>query len=342
VVVREHIYALILAGGSGERLWPLSRYHKPKQLLVLEEEKSLLEATVERVSTLMAREHIWVSTTKQHIPEVTALVRDKVGMVASESAARNTAAAVLLHCFSLYALDPDAVVMITPADHYIPQHDLFVESALHAYDSAEEQKKMILFGAQPTYPSVAYGYIEYIAVPSFPYDIKKFHEKPTHEVAQAYLAHPTMLWNMGIIFASVAVLLEEFNKHAPDIVAAVKAHWLEDAPFEQVPSRSIDYAVLEKSDCMAVLPVTFAWHDVGNLATFLALRKRVAKKPLVVAIDSSNYLIDATAPVVALVGVENICVVQTDDVLLIAHRDKTEKVKLVLDTLRHNNSDEYL
>jgi mannose-1-phosphate guanylyltransferase len=339
----KNLYALILAGGNGERLWPLSRQEKPKQLLTIDENRSLLEDTVSRISGMVDKKNIWVVTTQQHADSVASLIQEEVGLVTIEPQAKNTGPAILFNCLVIHADNPDAVIMILPSDHYIPQTQTFIEFMTHAVDIAKQQEKIVIFGARPTYAATGYGYIEYDQQQSFPCDVIKFHEKPAAALAQQYIASNAMLWNVGVFCARASVFIEEFKKHAPQLYEAIKNYWLEGQSYEHVPAISVDYAVIEKSSNVVVLPVNFVWCDVGNLDTFLALRSKYKKDSFeLVEVDSHNNLVEVNNRLVALVGVNNICVVESEGILLIAKRDETEKVKLVLETLKYNNSDEYL
>jgi mannose-1-phosphate guanylyltransferase/mannose-6-phosphate isomerase len=330
-----------MAGGSGERLWPLSRQNKPKQLLAIENE-SLLGSTIERISSLVRQENIWVVTTEQQLEEIASLVQDMAGLVTVEPLSRNTGPAILLSCLALQAQDADALVMVLPSDHYMAKTKDFGEFLLHALDSAEKQQRIVSIGVKPSYPVQGYGYIEYDTKKTeFPYKVKKFIEKPTEKRLEALMKKPNVLWNTGMFCAPVRVIIEEFEKYAPDVFNAVKAHWIDGAPYEDVPAIAIDYAIMEKSKRTSVLPANFIWCDVGNLATFMSLRSQQHEVD-VIEVDSDNNLIDVQKNLVALIGVEDMCIVQTEDILLIAKRSETDKVKLVLETLRHNSFDEYL
>ncbi len=338
----KKIYALLLAGGSGERLWPLSRKDKPKQLLSIENERSLLEDTVERIASMVPRENIWVVTTEQQMEEIAGAVQDRVGLVTVEPESRNTGPAILLNCMAIQANDPEALVAVFPSDHYIAQTKHFSEFIVHALDSADTLQRIVSVGVKPSYPALGYGYIEYEATKhEFPCKVKKFIEKPTAKRVQALMKKENVLWNTGIFCAPVGLVVEEFENHAPELFKAVKSYWIDGASYANVPAVAIDYALMEKSKKISVLPANFVWCDVGNLATFMSLRAQQHEVDII-EIDSNNNLIDVQKNLVALISVEDLCIVQTDDILLVAKRSETDKVKLVLETLKHNSFDEYL
>jgi mannose-1-phosphate guanylyltransferase len=229
-----------------------------------------------------------------------------------------------------------------PTDHYIPSKNTFIEFLTHAIDCAQQQERIVLLGAQPTYPATGYGYIEYKKNKSFPCDVVSFHEKPSEAIAQQYVSSGTMLWNIGISCAQVSVMIQEFETNAPALFDAVIKYWHNQQPYNTAPSESIDYAVMEKSKNLCVLPINFVWCDVGNLNTFVSLCDHKKEIPHIVSVDSHNNVVTTNQGLVALIGIENMCVVQTEDVLLIAKRDETEKIKQVLEQLKQEQFDEYL
>ena len=341
--LNRNVYALLLAGGSGERLWPLSRRSKPKQFLEITDHRSLLEDTIDRISPIIPIENRWVITTQQHADEVAVHVRSDVGLISVEPYSRNTGPAILLNSFAVRDIDPTAIIVVIPTDHYIPSKKTFIEFLSHAIDCAQQQERIVLLGARPTYPATGYGYIEYKKKDSFPYDVIKFHEKPHESVAKKYVSNESMLWNIGISCAQVGVMIKEFEINASPLYDSVQNYWLHHQPYDAAPSESIDYAVMEKSNNLCVLPVNFVWCDVGNLNTFLSLCEHQKKDaPHIISVDSHNNVVNTDQNVVAFIGIENICVVQTEDVLLIAKRDETEKVKQVLEKLKRDHFDEYL
>ncbi len=339
------VCSIILAGGSGERLWPLSRKHRPKQFLSIDQQCSLLEATVERMQQFIEPERTWIICAQNHAEHISPLADQQIANVVIEPTARNTAPAVYLACRMLESLYPlvDPVVFIAPSDHYIPNAQTFAAFASHVIDVAANENKIVLLGVRPSFPATTYGYIEYAEQASFPYAVTKFHEKPSQEVAQQYVASEHFLWNAGMVCARISVLLSEFELHAPELAAAVDAYAQGEGSYEKAPSISFDHAVLEKSSKLAVFPVDFIWSDVGSLDTFLSLREQYGNQETsVIAVDAQNNVVDVEHKLVALVGVEDLCIVERDGILLIAKKDETEKIKTVLETLKQNNASEYL
>ncbi|MFC1841599.1 mannose-1-phosphate guanylyltransferase [Candidatus Dependentiae bacterium] len=341
----KNAYFIILAGGSGTRLWPLSRQEKPKQFLEVGEEKTLIDQAIERVSAIAPKENIWISTTKNHEENIKRYVGDKIGHIVVEPGLRNTAPAILLACLELHKKDPDAVVMFLPSDPFIEDKDKFVAYVKSAIEFSMENNHITLFGITPTYPATGYGYIEFDNVnkKDAPYQVLKFHEKPKLEVAKAYVAQDNMVWNICMFCGKVKVFLEEFAKEAPEIFDGVTKYVNGHGDYNDVKSDSIDYAVMEKSKNIFVIPADFPWCDVGNIEVFLTIQKQnMQLDENVVSVDSKNNMVSVKDKLVALVGVDNLCIVETNDTLLITKRNQAEKVRQIVQQLKKSKNQTYL
>lgn len=333
-------YAVVLAGGRGERLWPLSRKKKPKQLLPFINEESLLQQILTRITPLVSLEQRWIITTEALLTEIKKTAGSLVGHIVTEPSSRNTAPAMILAARKIAAKDPDAVLVFLSADLYIPD-DRFLESLTYAIDYAEKNQKITLLGLRPTYASTQFGYISFQNQPSYPAPVSGFFEKPNKATAADYIKKG-YLWNSGIFVAPVKVFLAECLKYAPRLLKNVDSFLQGKADYKTIESISIDYAVMEKSESLAVLPADFVWSDVGTLETFLRLRQQTNRsRPTVIQIDSEDNLVESELPLVALVGVKNLSVIQTKDVLLIVDRGQTEKVKQVVQQVNQKHQ-EYL
>jgi len=331
-------YIVILAGGKGERLWPLSTEKTPKQVLPFLNNMSLLQATIQRVSSMVPKEKIWIITSKKQKNLITEHVNGTVGTILAEPAARNTAAAILYTCLHIQKQDPNAVIAFLPADHHIQENDLFIENLTQALTWADLHRTIVLLGIKPTFPATGYGYIEYEAISHLQspfHRVLKFHEKPSPEIASEYYAQSNMLWNAGIFCARTDTFINEFAYHTPDLYSQVTQSLEDPTLYKDIEKISVDHAIMEKSKKINVLPTSFTWSDVGNLNIFLSLLgKEQEKQPQTVAYKASNSLIYIKKQHVALIGVSNLCIVETDDALLIADRQQVEEVKKVLNKIK--------
>lgn len=344
---RSNVYCVVLCGGSGTRLWPYSRKERPKQLLTVNSSKTLIEETLNRVRPLVeSNDQLWVITTKEHAHVVRENVNDQVGNIMVEGASRNTGPACILACLEIYKKDPNALVLFLPADAYIPEHEY--AKVLDYLDSAltfvETNNRISIFGMTSTRPETGYGYIEFDrtegeADPFF--KVKKFHEKPNKATAEEYLRLGTFAWNITMFCAPVSTVLNECRTVCPKLVQQVEESIIGTRKYEEIDSIAIEPALMEKSKHIWVLPVSFDWCDVGNVTIFLSL-KESTKHQQVVAIDAKNNLVDVADKIVALIGVNDLCIVQTKDALLITKRDEAEKVRYVVQHLQQNNLGHYL
>lgn len=334
----KHLYAVILAGGSGERLWPLSRKQQPKQLIPFLNGKSLLEQTIDRVLPLVENKlHIVVVTNQAQEPLIKSLVGDQVGMIIAEPTARNTGPAILLACHKIMQEDNEALVLVLPSDAFIPDLKAFAQAIKPALEYAVQSKNIAVFGLTPTAPATGYGYIQADTqkmIEGGGFSVAKFHEKPDRVRAEKYMQQGNMYWNIGIFAARVHVFIEEFKTCAPEIADAVQRYMVNAGFYEDAPSISIDYAVMEKSFHVVVFPVNFVWNDVGNLRVFLELQGlHTSGQPgsvEVLSLDGMNNLAKTNKKIVACIGVSDLCIVETEDVLLIVKKDRAEDVKKIL------------
>jgi len=340
------IYCVILAGGSGERLWPLSRKNKPKQLLEVGEQKTLLEQAIERLKPITSQDKIWICTTQQHADAISVMTKDSVGHMVVEPGARNTGPAILLSCLEIYKKDPNALVLFLPADPFIPPHDygLFADFLDHAFDFVAQEDRITLLGVKPTFPATGYGYIEFAQGNQAPYIVEKFHEKPSQSVAEQYLSSGTMLWNIGMFCAKVSVFIDEFKNVAPIMYQGVVDYMARVSSYDSVVADSVDYAIMEKSSKISVLPVDFSWCDVGNIEIFLSIKEQYGAlhNKKVLEVESGNNLVDVPDTLVALIGVHDLCIVRTNEVLLITKRDDAEKVRAIVQMLKQGAFKDYL
>ncbi len=347
------IYALILAGGSGERFWPLSRRNRPKQLLRLVSERTLLEETVARLEGFVPTERILILTNIEQEKGVRDLLEGfpKQNIIA-EPAKRDTAAAVALGAGWVAARDHSATMLAFPADHVIADRAAFQETMKTAAAAAEETGALVTIGIKPTWACPGFGYIEQgepvrlrsdgkIAV----HRVVRFREKPNIDLAESFLRKGNFRWNAGMFVWSVPTVLSEFNRHAPelaDFISQVRSPKDLDKilheRFAKLPRISFDYAIMEKAEHVLVVEASFDWDDVGSWQAVARYFKKDehgnAANGALTALDSSdNIIFNDGETTIALLGVHNLIVVRTDDAILICHRHQAEKIKNLVGTL---------
>lgn len=334
------LHAIIMAGGSGTRFWPESRRSHPKQFLTLAGSRSLLQQAADRLAGLVPAERIRVVTNALHAAETRKQLPDLTkNHVLLEPCGRNTAPCIGLAAVQALADDPDAVVLITPADHVIRPAEAFQATVRHATDLiAKNPQASVLFGIVPTYPATGYGYIERAdAIPNSPaLSVRSFREKPSRETAESYIQSGNYYWNSGIFVWKAARLMELLAEFQPEIhrllqklAAALKSgSWDETlaAEFPRMPSISIDYGVLEKASDVFVVPAAFEWDDVGSWAALPRLLGKDAEGNTIVGthcgLDTRDCVIRTDGDhLVATIGLKDYVVIHTPDATLVAPRD---------------------
>ena len=355
------IHPVILCGGSGTRLWPLSRSAYPKQFLALAGEHSLLQDTLRRLEGLGATAAPVVVCNEEHrflVAEQLRALGVRPEALLLEPVGRNTAPALAAAALVLARQDPKALMLVLPSDHVIRDVASF-HRAVRLAAQAAAGGRLATFGIIPDRPETGYGYIARGAtVPRLEstFAIERFVEKPDAPTARRMLDSGTYYWNSGMFLMEAGTLLEELRQHAPAVVESVEAALsaarddmdftrLEREAFEACPSISIDYAVMEKTRRGAVVPVNMGWSDVGSWDALWAVRDKTPEGNVldgdVVAHESRNSLVRAEHRLVALVGVEDLVVVETADAVLVAHRSSAQAVKTVVDGLKAGGRPEH-
>ncbi|MEI7474371.1 MAG: mannose-1-phosphate guanylyltransferase/mannose-6-phosphate isomerase [bacterium] len=365
----SNIYGVILAGGSGSRLWPLSREMYPKQLLKLNDDNTLFQSSFLRLSNVIRPENILtVTNTKQSsdIKLQLSQLKETVHSISDfrtviEPIGRNTAPAIALSV--LYILKKmsvnheDAIICISPADHLIKDKPAF-EAALNEGIKLAENGYIATFGIKPDKPDTGYGYInteknsQIEEISSVGVKACEFKEKPDYETAVNYVESGVYYWNSGIFVFKASVILEELIKYYPEIYNKLeKAELYDNGPtvkfdeFMQLPDISIDYAVMEKSSKLALIPVDCGWNDMGSWEAIYDTAQKDEKNNFmsgnVVDIDSEDSLVFGTSKLVSTIGLKNIVVVETEDAVLVCDKDRTQDVKKVFDKLKVSNDNTY-
>ncbi len=323
---------MVLAGGSGQRLWPLSTKKHPKHLIPFLNNKSLLEQTIERAN----QENIWVLTNSNQLGIIQDSLPKLKENIVAEPTARNTAPAILWMCNKINEIDPNSVIVILPADHFIPEKEKFNQTINQAVKYANENSKIITIGIVPTEAATGYGYIQVDDA----FNVIKFHEKPNIEKAQEYIKNKDMFWNAGIFVAKTEIFIKEFQTHAPALWENMQKFMQGSFQYSELENISIDYAIMEKSSNIALIPSNFEWHDVGNLSVFLNLKKRFEKNSTeIINVESYNNIANTSKKLVICVGVSELCIIETEDVILITKNNSVEQVKNVLPKIKliHEN-----
>jgi mannose-1-phosphate guanylyltransferase len=344
---------VLLAGGSGTRFWPRSRLRLPKQLLPIAARRTMLEETAARVAPLVGPAHTWVVTTRAQARAVRAVL--PAAQVLVEPAARNTAAAVALAAVRVARHNPRAPMAVLPADHAIGDVAAFRADLKLALDVAERTGALVTLGVVPTGPETGYGYIR-VGRPIEGENarvawVRSFVEKPDRARAEALLAGAGTLWNAGIFAWRADAILAALRAHLPALLGPIEAAVARggraalDRAYRRVPAVSIDTGVLEHVRRIAVVRARFAWSDVGSWAALEGLwrdGRPNAVRGRAVAIDSTGCVVDSPARLVALLGVENLVVVDTPDALLVCRKERAQDVRLVVEALRRRRLGRYL
>ena len=356
------IYPVILSGGAGTRLWPLSRAVLPKQLLPLVADKTMLQETALRVANWPGVMAPLVVCGNDHRFMVAEQMRE-IGItplgILLEPVGRNTAPAVAAAAHHLKAIDPEAIMLVLPADHVIENNAAFREAVERAI-TLVGQGALATFGIVPKTPETGYGHIrrgEQVANCGECFKVARFVEKPDLETARGFLAEGGYYWNSGMFMFQADRYLAELQQHAPAIAAsasqAMKSAYrdldfcrLDETSFSACPSDSIDYAVMEHTRDAAVVPADIGWNDVGSWSALWEVQAKDgqgnAQRGDVYLDGVKNSLVRAESRIVAVVGVEDLVVVETQDAVLVAHKDQVQRVKQVVDHLKSKARTEHL
>ncbi|ONI48023.1 mannose-1-phosphate guanylyltransferase [Candidatus Epulonipiscium fishelsonii] len=355
------ITVLIMAGGKGERFWPKSRKNFPKQFLNLtSDNKTMIQHTVERISELVEEENIFIVTNKEYKDLVyEQLPNIPMQNILLEPMAKNTAPCIGLAAMHIKKKYEDAIMIVLPADHLIKYTELFIDTLKEGIKVAEEDSNLVTIGIMPSYPETGYGYINFGSRKenhTGVYNVKHFVEKPNIEKAKEYLSSGKYLWNSGIFIWKVGSILENFKNLLPQIyedlipiyesIGQPNEDEIVYYQFNKMKAVSIDYAIMEQAENIFTIPGNFGWDDVGSWLTLERINTTNESgnvvKGNVITIDTFDSIIQAEDKLIALVGIEDLIVVDTEDALLIVDKNKTQDIKKVVENLKICNRNQYL
>ncbi|MFC1562697.1 mannose-1-phosphate guanylyltransferase [candidate division KSB1 bacterium] len=356
------MYALIMAGGSGKRFWPWSRDKNPKQFLSMFGEKSLLEETVSRLSSVIKDEDIYIITTSSQKRKTVDLIKNipKENII-PEPIGRDTAACIGLGAMLMKEKGPDEVQVVLPSDHLINDVPYFRKVLKKAEKLAIEKNCLVTIGIKPTYPNTGYGYLQYNTdrgnnIKEDIYKVKTFAEKPNIETARRFLESGDFLWNSGIFVWKISTILSEIEKSIPELYDGLmeiekninkkNIHSLIRKVYSRIKSISIDYGIMEKAKEVYVIKADFGWSDVGSWSEIYRLGKKDENQNVlmgnVVIRESQGNLVYSKKKLLTGIGINDMIIIDTNDVFLICPKDKSQNVKELVDYLKRKDMKEFL
>jgi mannose-1-phosphate guanylyltransferase len=353
-------YVVINSGGVGTRFWPASRKNKPKQMLRLIGDSTLLQQAKDRAALVVPPENIHICTTQDLITQTMKLLPDiPATNYIIEPCAKNTAPAIALSTHFIHNKDPEATIAFIHADHFIPQEDKYTNNLETAFNYANSNKTIVLMGINPTYPAEGYGYIKQgtkiSELNNLPiHEVLAFREKPSKEQAEDYIETKQYSWNAGMFIAKSQTLIDEYKKYMPSINSTIEV--IAESNFslvtlineyEKLEKTPIDIELIEKTSNLAMLKSDFTWEDLGSWSSLHSLYKTYDNPPETIK-DSNNNIIYTkdntyisgtnncliqTSRPTAIVGLENVAVIENNDILTIVNLDKDQKIKEIVSQL---------
>ena len=352
--------AVIMAGGVGERFWPKSRQSCPKQFLSLTSDgETMIQKTVRRLAPLVSQKDIYIITNEHYLSLVHEQLPDlPPENIIAEPCPRNTAPAIGLAASLIQKKYQDAVMFFLPSDHLIHHEKNYIDTLRKASQAALQDKTLITLGITPTYPETGYGYIKYQQndAQDGVYPVECFVEKPDLQTAESYLKSGNYLWNSGMFIWKASSILHSIKKYMPELYQGLQViadaygteefHSVLNQKFPELPSESIDFGVMEKAEHIFTIPGDFGWDDVGSWLALERINKTDENHNIldgdVLSIDSKNCTVTGGGRTIAVLGVQDLVIVDTDDALLICNKNQTQDIKKILAELKAEHKSELL
>lgn len=356
--VKDKLYAVIMAGGEGTRFWPRSRHKRPKQLLDIVGSGSMIQQTVGRITPIIPEERIFIVSNEIHIKELkNHIPHIPKSNIVIEPVGKNTAPAIGLTSLYIKRVEPEAILVILPSDHLIEKEEVFRKTIEKAGGVAQRGDYLITLGMKVTSPETGYGYIQMgNTMGDGLYEVRAFVEKPSKEKAEEFMKTGGYLWNSGIFVWRVDLIIRMIEEYIPDLylglmtidkaIGTTKEKKTIKAIYAGLEAVSIDFGILEKAKNVTVIPSDFGWNDLGS---WTALDSIFEKGPhgnisqaKHVSIDTINTLVYSPRKLIATIGIKDLIIVETEDALLVCHKERAQDVKKLVDKLKSDGLVEYL
>lgn len=354
------VYNVIMAGGGGTRFWPISRQANPKQLLNLSGSDTLINETIDRVNKLSCKENLFVVTNKKQVQQLKDITKDRLlpENILIEPSARNTSAAIGYAAFNIMKRYGDGIMCIYPADHHIKNEEEFLKVLNKAIKVADTSDKIVTIGVKPTFPSTGYGYINFDKsniINEYSYDVIEFIEKPKFKKAVEYIESGSYLWNSGMFVWKVSKVLDDFKRYLPKLYDKLEilSQYIDKEEvkmineiYPTIPSISVDYGIMERSNDVVVVPADFGWNDVGSWDVlgniFPTDNKGNICRGETITIDSKNSVVYSDDKLLTTVGIKDLIVVSTEDAVMVCPKNRAQDVKFIVEELKEQSKVDYL